>query len=137
LHGFADFDDRFDALLNGDYSFIENDIPNEWKGRKIIQFKPKRPRIATDEQIKERLEGFAGDFTFDISSGWCNKYTGVTKSPSQSFSQGVTISEPGNIIINIAFERLLPFLDARLTGPERQVDVCDTATMILHETCVR
>jgi hypothetical protein len=125
----------FEALLVGEYEPIEDNIPDEWKGNKRLGFKP-RPCGSTsrDRLIQKELEGCAGKFSFSVESGWTDNWTGMAR--PRGFQNGQAFKQ-GTIQVEIAFERMLPFLKEKYTRPERQVDVFNIAFTILNETCVR
>jgi hypothetical protein len=125
---------RFEAFLAGDYESIEDNIPPEWKGGKLLKFKPHLPRPKNLDQIIQReLDNLVGNVVFDITSGWLNAYTGKYYS---SFASGVTGFHHRACHVEMAFENMLPLLGEDHTTPERQVDVFRIAITLLHETCV-
>ena len=126
---------RFEAILVGEYNSIEDDIPEEWRGNKLLRFKP-RPRRSPerDQLIQKELRRFAGRILFSVESGWTDNLTGMTR--PGGFQNGRAFKKGEMIHVEIAFERLIPLLKEEYTMPERQVDVFNTVSTILHESCV-
>ena len=132
----ANLEIRFEALFAGDYSPIETNILDEWKGGKLLQFKPRCPRPKNLEKIvKDGLDDVAGRIIWSLTSAFEDVNTGK---PRDTYTCGRTTgsspTEP--FYIHLAFDELLPLLGEGHTMAERQVDVVRVAITVLHETCV-
>lgn len=121
---------RFDALLCGDYTFIEEDIPDIWKGKRLFRFKPRDPveREAdlNNKAVENNLLAFAGRMLFILSSGSVSRYTSLPEGENGkggSYHYGRSSSLDFDVscnVISMAHESLVPLLRGDLTSGERR-----------------
>lgn len=131
----------------GDYSYIEDDIPDEWKGQKLLRFKPRSPPTNYDDpasakRLQDVLFNATNNIEYRIDSGWTNIETGLPRynqDGSPCFLYGSTIQksyEESLKVVSLSFQNLMPFLRDDLTAAERMHANYVVSGTVLHETCV-
>lgn len=137
---------RWDAFLAGDYESIEENIPDEWKGGKILRFKCRKPWASiinsNEKQLQAEIRSVMDAIDFRLVSGWGEVKTGLPRSPNDplgTWTYGITYGnwdEGEGSTCYLSVETLQCLLRNDLTPAERKLDIFRFASVLLHETCV-
>ena len=129
---------RWDALFNGDYEFIEEDIPVEWRSGQLLGFKPSSSLRPDAARLQHDIMKVSGKINFELYSGWTKPNTGLaTKLPDGECGYGRTsLDMTGGTNVFIGFELLEALMRDDLTSAERKLDVYRVTSVLLHEICV-
>lgn len=134
-------------MLCGDFVFIEENIPDTWKGKRLFRFKPRDPVERASDLDNKAVENNFLDFSrrvfLDLSSGWVKRYTSLP-SPNETGNGGSFYyghASPLDFddscsVISMAYEMLVPLLRNDLTSGERKQSIFLFTGTLLHETCV-
>lgn len=126
-------------MINGSYEYIEDGIPDEWKGGKLLKFKSPSGIPSTESQLQQQLQDIANHLTFTLTSGSTDELSGLPLGEADMFHWGVTTQDMiGEVHISISFEMLEPLMrdGLDLTLAEMRLDYFRVAVTLLHETAV-
>jgi hypothetical protein len=133
-------------LFFGDYEYIEKDIPDESKGKRLLRFRPRShlyvPKGAKLADVPNAISKIADNIQYNLISGWVEPYTGLPRKESNGedlYLYGETSPQPydfGTTAVYAAYETLRPLTRHDLTSAERKHATYNFASIVLHETCV-
>jgi hypothetical protein len=136
-------------LLAGTYEVIQDGVPEEWKGLKLLRFKPRDPDVAFKERQRSTntLRWAMSNIRYRLISGWTEPETGLPSFETDgtaSYTDGHTVKvvnqgdriPTGLINVNMAFQDLMPLMRKDFTSAERKQAIFSFTVTLLHETCV-
>lgn len=128
---------RWEALFNGEYEFIEDNIPDMWKGGKLLRFQPSYGPLRDEQQLQRDILDISDKIGLSLHSGLTYEGSGCPLEAGE-FTFGVTVRDrAGEIRIYIALEILECLMRDELTPAERKLEIFRVAVTLLHETAVR